>query len=65
MLNISNLSKSIFVKQKPNSKAESNLKSKLQSQLILDQKDSQDLEDGFGNNFLDFITLMLTAKLYL
>ena len=65
MLNISNLSKSIFVKQKPNSKAELNLKSKLQSQLILDQKDSQDLEDGFGNNFLDFIMLMLTAELYL
>lgn len=65
MLNISNSSKNIFVKQKPNSKAESNLKSKLQSQLILDQKDTQDLEDGFGNNFSDFITLMLTVKLYL
>lgn len=65
MLNISNSSKSTSVKLKLNSKVELNLKLRHQNQLTLDQKDSQDLENGFGNNFSDFTTLTSITEIYL
>ncbi len=64
MLSISNSLKNTSVKLKPNMKEKLKLKLNHQSPLILGQKDSQDSEDGSGNNFWDFTKDMLVVEHY-
>jgi hypothetical protein len=65
MLNISNSLKNTSVKQNLNSKQELILLKIFHHQLIWDQKDFQGLENGFGNNFINSILLMLVQEIYL